>query len=304
MAREPDSATALDPDAALSVLSGPVEAWAGFRPRSCRVRELKRTERRLVARYDLGDGIRSAAVVGKWYSTDRGAIVADALGFLRANGFSGPEVAVPEPIAYVDRLRVLFTEVVEGPLLRELLREDEETCVRAGEWLATFHGTALPSPRSCGPAKQRRAVERWSAEAPPLHERAGTLDAALADLPDPRLPVHYDYYHSQLLAADTGATVALDLDEAGLGDPAFDLAHFSAHLELLALQWTGDPRHFDGADGAFERGYASVAPLPEARAALAGFAWFKLAHQLVRRRAPAEHLDYAFERLGAILSAA
>jgi hypothetical protein len=304
MSRAPETETALDPEAVLQLLADAVEEWAGFQPRACRVRELKRTPRRIVARYDLSDGDRSAAVVGKWFSTDRGAVVADASEYLRAHGFGGPDVAVPKPLAYVDEHRVLFTEVVDGPLLRELLRENQEVCARAGEWLASFHGSGLTSPRSCGPAKQRRATARWASEAGGLQELAPPLDEALSSLPDPRRPVHYDYYHSQIVATENGPTVSLDLDEAGLGDPAFDLAHFDAHLELLALEWTGDPASFAAAQRAFERGYAAVAPPPPRRAALAAFAWFKLAHQLVRRRAPVEHRDYALDKVRASLSAA
>ncbi len=304
MNRVPDMAAALDPDAVLELLADPVEEWAGFRPRTCRVREQKRTTRRVVVRYDLDDGGHTAAVVGKWFSTRRGAVVVEALEYLRTHGFAGREFAVPKPLAYVAELRVLFTEVVDGPLLRELLRDNQEVCGRAGAWLAAFHASGLTSPRACGPAKQRRAIERWSIETPELQEVAPPLDKEISLLADPKRPVHYDYYHSQLVAPEDGPIVSLDLDEAGLGDPAFDLAHFAAHLELLALEWTGDPASFAAAQTAFERGYSAVAPRPEGRPALAAFAWFKLARQLVQRGAPAQHRGYALERVRTSLSAA
>ena len=97
--------------------------------------------------------------------------------------------------------------------------------------------------------------------------------------------------------------MAIDLDEAGMGDPAFDLAHFEAHLSLLALQWFGDADRFARARDAFRSGYAAVAPWPEPHPALAAFAWFKLAHQLLRDQAPQPERDYALAAVRRSLSA-
>jgi aminoglycoside phosphotransferase (APT) family kinase protein len=99
-----------------------------------------------------------------------------------------------------------------------------------------------------------------------------------------------------------GPTVVVDLDEAGRGDPAFDVAHFEAHLELLALQWSGDPEAFAAACAAFRAGYGS--DIPEPAPALYAFAWFKLAHQLLARNAPASESSYALAAVERSLSAA
>jgi aminoglycoside phosphotransferase (APT) family kinase protein len=286
--RPPRSDLALDP-AALGRLLG-----TDAPPREIRL--LKETDRRLVVRYELEDG---RAVVGKWFSTDRGAIVADALSQLGTLG-----LGVPALVAYVADARALFVEAVDAPLLREALRERPEAARAAGAWLAAFHRSGFTSPRPCGPEKQRRAVERWSEDDDRLRPLGSRLARALARLPDPRRPVHYDYYHSQLLVPADGPTVALDLDEAGVGDPAFDVAHFLAHLELLALQWYGDPGAFGPAAEAFLDAYAAVASPPRPQPALEAFAWFKLAYQAHRRAAASAERTYAVARCEEMLSTA
>jgi phosphotransferase family enzyme len=302
--REPRVDLALDSDAVLSLLGGLVDARVGARPVRCEVHLLKRTSRRIVVLYELEGGSSRLRVVGKWFSTERGALVADALATLRGLGFAGPTIAVPAPVAYLPAVRALFVEAVDGPLLREVLRSDPSAAGRAGAWLAAFHGSGLSSPRSCGPAKQARAIVRWAAEEPLLIQLGKELEGALRSLPDPRLPVHYDYYHSQVMTPTRGPTTVLDLDESGMGDPSFDVLHFEAHLELLALQWFGEPKAFSRARREFHSGYERMAVLPEPRPALRAFAWFKLTHQLLRRKADELEWRYALGEARRSFSAA
>jgi aminoglycoside phosphotransferase (APT) family kinase protein len=301
LSRSPRVDLALNGGAVLALLGNRFGRGALVRD----VRLLKRTPRRLVVRYEFRTGSHGpTSVIGKWFSTDRGAIVADALSALRTLGFAGPEFAVPAPLAYLPDVRALFVEEVEGPLLRELLRGEQPAAARAGAWLAAFHSSRFSSSRQCGPSKQARAVVRWSTEEQQLEEVARDLPSILANLPDPGRPVHYDYYHSQLVVPIGGPTTVFDLDEAGLGDPAFDVAHFEAHLELLALQWLGDPGAFAGAGAAFRAGYEQIAPLPEPRPVLSAFAWFKLAHQLLHRHAHEREWRHAVTSVRRSLSAA
>jgi hypothetical protein len=298
LTRAPRADVALDSHAVLSLLAEPLQQWAETSPEFCRPHVVKRTERRLVVRYDLGPDVPS--VVGKWFSTDRGETVAAALQTLRSNGFSGPGLAVPELVASFPELRALFVAAIDAPLLRELLRDDQSAAARAGAWLAGFHRSPLESPRSCGPQKQMRAARRWAAQQDALASSAERLVGALGSLGDPALPVHYDYYHSQVLVPPHGPTVVLDLDEAGLGDPAFDVAHFEAHLDLLALQWFGEPDAFAPARAAFRAGYGADVPEPDP--ALCAFAWFKLTHQLLTRNAPEAESSYALAAVARGLS--
>ncbi len=288
-----------DATAVLTHLAGPIEASAGFRPQRCRVvGVLKRTDRRLVVLYEISGEGKATRVVGKWYANDRGALVAVALTALRAQAETA---RVPALICYVAPLRALFTEYLEGSLLRDVLRVAPSAALSAGAWLAGFHRSGLQSPRSCGPQKQARAVRRWSEVAPVLAASAAALEARLLELPDPRAPVHYDFYHSQVLVLPGGAAV-VDLDESGMGDPAFDLAHFEAHLELLALQWHGDARRFQAAAEGFRAGYERVASLPVANPVLEAFSWYKLAHQLLKRKASPDEQGFALRKVDESLS--
>lgn len=298
-----EDAVALDGDAILARFGDDLAAWAGFRPAECTPHLIKRSDRHLVVRYALSHPTRSVELVGKWYTTGRGRLVYDLLRHLQASGFGGSDVAVPAPIVYAPDLRVLFTEFVGGQVLREALHTDHGAAYRAGTWLATFHNAPPHSPRDVGPSKQLRAARRWSKDVP-LGADGEKLEAALAHLANPRRPVHYDYYHSQLLLGPNPQITAVDLDESGLGDPAWDLAHFEAHLELLALQWHGDPQAFRPARTAFRDGYRAIASLPEQSPALAAHAWFKLAHQLEARGRPASERAYARLALARVLSIA
>jgi aminoglycoside phosphotransferase (APT) family kinase protein len=298
LSREPRADLALDPDAVLRLLRGALQADA------CSIRLLARKRRRLVVLYELGSGDARTRVVGKWFSTDRGAIVAEELSSLRALGFAGPELAVPALVVYIADVRALFVEAIEGPLLRELIRAEPSETARAGSWLAAFHSSALAIPRSCGPAKQLKSVARWAREHPRLDELRSDLQAALLLLPDPGRPVHYDYRDSQVMTPARGPTTVLDLDEAGMGDPSFDIAHFDAHLDFLALQWFGDPAALSVARRAFHAGYERLAPLPPRRPALQAFAWFKVAYQGLRRKADEREWGYALAEVQRSLSAA
>jgi hypothetical protein len=84
-----------------------------------------------------------------------------------------------------------------------------------------------------------------------------------------------------------------DLDEAGRGDPAFDVAHFLAHLELLGLQHHSDPAAYDNAAAQYRAGYTELATWSGDDGVLAAFAWCKLAQRLTRRNAPARDIAYA-----------
>ena len=71
-----------------------------------------------------------------------------------------------------------------------------------------------------------------------------------------------------------------------LGDPAYDVAHFCAHLRLLATRITGDPASYADLEAAFMATYAEQAGAPNE----APFSWFaaytclKIAKQLCTTR--------------------
>src|SRR5207253_48219 len=72
---------------------------------------------------------------------------------------AGIGLAVAPLLGYWPAVRLLLTAWVPGRRLTELLAERADTAIAvaraAGRWAARLHGSDMPTPRSCGPAKQR-----------------------------------------------------------------------------------------------------------------------------------------------------
>jgi len=299
----PERTIAVDSAAVLAITGNVIARYSGSTPVSATVRVLRDVPLRVVARYDvaLTNGT-TALVVGKWYAKDRGAVVMSELEYLAGIG-----LAVAPLLGYWPAVRLLLTAWVPGPMLTHLLAERADTAIAvaraAGRWAARLHSSDMPTPRSCGPAKQRASLAQWrdtSAEVADLTDRVAR---ALVGYEDPVRPVHYDHHHEQVVESH-GRAVVLDLDEAGRGDPAFDVAHFLAHLELLGLQHHSDPAAYNDAATHYRAGYAETATWPGDDGVLAAFAWCKLAYRLIHRNAPGRDIDYALAAGGRALSGA
>jgi streptomycin 6-kinase len=288
----PQRGIAVDSAAVLAITGDMIGRYSGSIPVSATVQVLRDVPLRVVARYEvaLADGT-TAVLVGKWYAGDRGAVVASELEYL-----SGIGLPVAPLLGYWPDVRLLLTAWVPGQMLTRLLaaRTDTARAVAraAGCWAARLHGSDMPTPRSCGPAKQRASLAQWRATSAEVADLSDRVARALTGYGDPNRPVHYDHHHEQVVESHGGAIV-LDLDEAGRGDPAFDVAHFLAHLELLGLQHHRDPAAYNDAAAQYRAGYAEMATWPGDHGILAAFAWCKLAQRLIHRNAPAREIDYA-----------
>jgi hypothetical protein len=121
----------------------------------------------------------------------------------------------------------------------EVLTEDDETVpwARAGRLLAELHSApaAVSLPRHGGPARVERALNRISAAAHPAAPGLARLGTRLLDELAPPATrhtagrmghqatiVHGDWHLGQLARPD-GDLRLLDVDDLGLGDPAWDL---------------------------------------------------------------------------------
>ncbi len=299
----PERSIAVDCAAVLAIAGDAIGRYSGSTPVSATVQVLRDLPLRVVTRYEvaLADG-KTAWLVGKWYAKDRGAVVASELEYL-----SGIGLSVAPLIGYWPAVRLLLTVWVPGQNLTHLLAERAVTARAvaraAGRWAARLHGSDMPTPRLCGPAKQRTSLAQWRDTSAEVAELADRVAHALVSHEDPARPVHYDHYHEQVVDS-RGGVVMLDLDEAGRGDPAFDVAHFLVHLELLGLQHHSDPAAYNDAAAQYRAGYTQIADWPGDDGVLAAFAWCKLAERLTRRSARACDITYALGAGGRALSSA
>src|SRR5437764_2810319 len=201
----PERTIAVDSAAVLAITSEAIARYSGSAPVSATVQVLKDLPLRLVARYDLAlaDGT-TALVAGKWYAIDRGAVVSSELEYLAGIG-----LAVAPLLGYWPAVRLLLTAWVPGRLLTHLLAERADTAIAvaraAGRWAARLHSSDMPTPRSCGPAKQRASLTKWRDTSAEVADLADRVARALVGYEDPGRPVHYDHHHGQVVASQGNA---------------------------------------------------------------------------------------------------
>jgi Ser/Thr protein kinase RdoA (MazF antagonist) len=227
-----------------------------------------RQGRRCTLRYDISIGDPPAArcerVYAKTYASERAERVHRTLVALASNDLLRAKLAVPEPIGWSPRLRLVVQREVEGaPLTDRLLLGDETAAFRTAEAVRALHASGV-------------ILEREHR----LRGELATLDARLQELPEPlastarrvrngaagrarerrwRLrPIHRDLYHSQLLVGDGGRIGLLDFDDAAMSEPAVDVANFLAHLYQLALEKPRSADALDAVAAAFRSAYASL----------------------------------------------
>lgn len=141
----------------------------------------------------------------------------------------------PRLIGFYERRGVLAAEYLPGIPAQSAAAEQLSP---VGQMLAALHRRtcpALPERTLTAEAQQvRAAADQLGVLVPDLTERAADLAeriaAELAALPEIRLPVHGDFSADQAVIGPDGSTGLIDLDSAGLGDPAADLGCAEATL--------------------------------------------------------------------------
>ncbi len=126
---------------------------------------------------------------------------------------------------------------------------------------------------------------------------AALLERAAILPPAPRaVPLHRDFYYSQVIF-DGPRLQLIDFDLLALGDPAIDVANFSAHLAYLGLEQFGDLQRFAGAARRFCDAYCAAGVVddafPERVAFYQAATLFRLLSVVVARPA----LQHLFEPL-------
>lgn len=169
------------------------------------------------------------------------------------------------------RLGVLAVEHLPGVTLERLDRRARSGARATGRVLARLHSLA----RGDASAVTAAGVRTVPDEAVVVHEAAAQLEllapdaggARLAEeictasdrLPPPRqVLVHGDLSADQVLLRPDGGVALLDLDEAGWGDAAGDLAG------AAAAWWLSEPERAEALVAALHDGYGSGAELPAA----------------------------------------
>jgi aminoglycoside phosphotransferase (APT) family kinase protein len=215
--------------------------------------------------------------------------------------FDGGEFRVPSPIGLAGEHRLLFYRADDGRLLDSLLDgpSGAEGVRSAAEWLARLHTSELRLPRSLSLARELESTRQWTAlisrEHPEAAERADVLTSrwaaaaksAAIDAVGAVVPLHKDFHAGHVLVGEH--TCVIDLDEARMGDPAFDVAHFCTYLDQLGashlVDWFLDA--YSAASGWVDKG--SLAPFR-------AYTCLKIAKQAVAGSGPFRDVDRA-ERL-------
>ena len=191
---------------------------------------------RWTIRYTLAGGVPE--VIGKMFKDPaRGRRSHETMQWLWDHEFG-----VPHPLGWIPQLSMLAYLPVPGRPIRDWLFDDRAAADMdlAAAWLAALHRSSLPLDRSFDVANELKNIREWAAlvgERHPDHVRAAQrVSMRLAELA-PELgaetgrPIHKDFHHEHVFVADRAHVI--DLDEARLGDPTFDVAHFCAYLRLL-----------------------------------------------------------------------
>lgn len=178
-----------------------------------------------------------------------------AAGIHRRHGLLAPHVPVPPSLGWTAD-GVLVLAALPGTTLRAVLGAPGPTSPEAPApaELLTLLDRLPPELLDAGAA--RRPLDRavhdagvLAATLPDIADRATDLAGRLGDLAatldvPPTVPVHGDLYDAQLVVDGGRFTGLLDVDGAGAGARADDLANALAHLSVMA-QRTPAPHRFD-----------------------------------------------------------
>lgn len=247
----------------------------------------------------------SKQVVGKLYRSRRRA--ARMHGWLVAlNRSVFPETAplrVPRPAGLSMDLRMVLHEYIDGEDIRNVL-EQAEPFAFAGRWLARLHEAApLEELKIRTVQHEAQKALDWLDAArdhasPDLQARLDEARRRLAALivPPPGAElcmIHRDFYYANVLWDGTRLW-AIDLDQLRIGDPALDVAHFIAHLEVLSYRQTGDFTSYAGQAERFLAAYRAERPAADVDRRLplySAYTFLKLASTEADRARPGWHLQ-------------
>ncbi len=251
--------------------------------------------RRSVVRYTL-DGLDPDAavpVIGKVFAEPRRArLLHQHLRILSQGPFREGPLRVPAPVALLPAQRMVLYRSAEGVALDRVLDPQQAAVgVRdAARWLARLHTSAVSLPRHWCLEREVATTRQWaSVIADELPVAAGAA-RALADRwagavrsggPSAAVPIHKDFHAGHVLVGHS--VCVLDLDEARLGDPSFDVAHFCTYLEAAGQHPPDGPVPL-----AFRDAYVAATGWQDrgTYAPFRAYSWLKVAKQLTLGSGP------------------
>lgn len=202
--------------------------------------------KRGLIRFDVASAQQGGCrvVFGKLFSELSQAMqVYKAMCLLQAEVFSAEtRYGVPQPLGCLPDPPLLIYLPAEGQFLDEIIASDQalREMRQVGIWLALLHRHRLPLEKQFDLARELVKLQEWVAviggryaeEAETAWHILRHLEARAHDLEfEMDVPIHKDF-HCGHVVVNEGIQV-VDFDEMRLGDPNFDLAHFSANLCLL-----------------------------------------------------------------------
>ena len=224
---------------------------------------------RLLLRYDVAGCApgQHTTVFGKLYADPTAAVrVHETMCSLwEAFAHCAEPTTVPRPVALVQELGMVVYVPAPGVPLDTLLQgaEAPAALALAGSWLGHLHAAPVPLDRRFILATELLNASAWgtlvAAAAPEVAAAVTELCLRLRERSDEvaleeATPIHKDFHPGHVIV--NGSVAVVDFDEARLGDPAFDVAHFCAYLHLLALR-LGLASRLPALEAAFVDGYTA-----------------------------------------------
>ena len=303
-------AAALDPDRMTPLIVRAAGLSAGEAAGlTCSAEVIKHdVGKRCTIRYQLrprsgGSDPSAPPVIGKLYrSKRRAARVHGAIEALHGQTVAGAgPLRLPAALALIPDLRLVLQEFAPGEDLRHALAAGaaDVPIALAARWIAALHATpAPPGLKATSLAHELDKLGRWhtrvAATLEPQEERRfsrawDSLSRMASELSDPtRTLIHKDLYYAHVLWDGENVWV-LDYDQLSTGDPAFDVGHFTAHLENLAYRTAGRADAYEEPARLFVETYERQASIPVAARLpfYRAYTFIKLAATEVSRNRPA-----------------
>ena len=258
------------------------------------------------------DGREPVPVVAKIFTERyRAELLYTHLVALTSGPFREGSFRVPEPLGFDAGGGVVVFRRDAGIPVDQLPGEARTLAgVReAARWLARLHDAAVDLPRRLDLDREATTALEWATVIGEQHpdqllaarRLATAWPSGATQPPVASVPIHKDFHAGHVLIGD-GACV-IDLDEARVGDPAFDIVHFCTYLELQL-----PPPLADELQKAFCAEYVAATaredPDPPRLAAWRAYTWLKIAKQWTVGSGPGRGMDPDLRRLGVTVALA